>query len=115
MTDFSMAEGLARVRCRFIEELEPRRHELVRLRDEITDAPLVEDKVESIARIAHKIAGTAETLGFAKLGKVAADLDEFIDQNPQLGVLPRHVLFGLLDDIVALSDQILSAPDHQFG
>jgi HPt (histidine-containing phosphotransfer) domain-containing protein len=107
-----MAEGLTRVRYRFIEELEPRRNELVLLRDEITDRPLVEDKVASIARIAHKIAGTAETLGFAKLGNVAAELDEFIDQNPAVGAMSGNVLFGLLDTMIALSDEILSAKDH---
>lgn len=110
MTDFTMAQGLAKVRYRFIEELEPRRNALVLLRDEITDRPLAEDKVASIARIAHKVAGTAETLGFAQLGKVAAELDEFIDQAPAGGAMPRDVLFGLLDNMIALSDQALSAP-----
>jgi len=112
MTDFKMAEGLTRVRYRFIEELEPRRNELVLLRDEITDAPLVAEKVLPIARIAHKIAGTAETLGFAKLGKAAAELDDFIDKNPAVDVIPRHVLLSLLDTIIVLSDEILSARDH---
>lgn len=112
MTDLRMAEGLTRVRSRFIEELEPRRNELVLLRDAITDAPLVEEKVASIARIAHKISGTAATLGFANLGSVAAELDEFIDQNPTIAVMPRHILFGLLDEMVVLSDNILSSQDH---
>jgi len=112
MTDFKMAEGLTRVRYRFIEELEPRRNELVLLRDGLTDTPLAEEKVTSIARIAHKVAGTAETLGFANLGKVAAELDEFIDQNPAGGVMPGNVLLGLLDTMIALSDEILSAKDH---
>jgi len=69
-------------------------------------------KSRRFARIAHKVAGTAETLGFANLGKVAAELDEFIDQNPAGGVMPGNVLLGLLDTMIALSDEILSAKDH---
>lgn len=111
MADFRITEGLTNIRRRFVEELQPRRDELVLLRDKISDLPLGEENLTSIARIAHKIAGTAPTLGFSKLGISAAELDKFIFQNLDMGAISKSTLFRLMDNMITLCDQIL-CPEH---
>lgn len=106
-----MTEGLARVRKRFVEELGPRRNSLVLLRDEVEETATPDEIIMSIGHISHKIAGTAATVGFAKLGGVAAELDDCIGRQKEGGAMPRNELFGLLEDLIALSDHILDAKD----
>jgi len=108
MMDATLSEGLARVRKRFIEELGPRRDSLALLRDEGEKTKWAQEHVTSIGRIAHKIAGTAATVGFAKLGTLAAELDDLTARDITESDTLSIEIVRRLEDLIALSDHILA-------
>lgn len=64
-----------------------------------------------MAALAHKIAGVAETLGFSKAGRSAAEVERRITkgmavkmQNPAIWGAVQPVLDSLLDELEALLD-----------
>ena len=77
-----MESALAGVRLRFLNELVPRSLELRRLQEQISENVNCTGSTIDVGILAHKLAGTAATLGFRELGEAAADLDELIAQHP---------------------------------
>ena len=108
MMDATLSEGLARVRKRFVAELRPRRDTLALLREEGEQTKWAQEQVMSVGRIAHKIAGTAATVGFAKLGAIAAELDDLTTQDGNVSEMSRNELARLLESVIALADHILA-------
>lgn len=106
--DAILSEGLARVRRRFVEELGPRRDRLVMLREEGEQTKWAQEQVTSIGRIAHKIAGTAATVGFEKLGAIAAELDDLTTREMTDGDMLSIEIVRRLENVIALSDHILA-------
>lgn len=108
MMDATLSEGLARVRKRFIEELGPRRDRLVLLREEGEQTKWAQEQVTSIGRIAHTIAGTAATVGFEKLGTLAAELDDLTARDLTESDMLSLEVARRLENVIALSDHILA-------
>lgn len=108
MTTPSLTSGLAKIRIRFLDELKPRLEELTILRAQAEHADSAETSMTQIGFIAHKLAGTAATLGFPDLGQAAAELDDVVTfelghRNSRSDVLHRA------DDLLAAMHSALQA------
>lgn len=98
-----LSDGLRRVRARFVDELKNRHSRLTNLRADL-DPDLSNDEVckaamTEIGQIAHKIAGTAATLGFPELGAQASAIDDVVIKRASL---PE----AFPDDILSQIDQM---------
>ena len=76
-----LSAGLAKVRARFLIELEKRRAVLNYAYGRLDNDAARAEAIEEICSIAHKIAGTAGTLGFGDLGAQAATTEDAIRQH----------------------------------
>lgn len=98
--DQGLSQGLARVRARFLGELEGRAARVYALRAAL-DAPATADEaLVEIGRIAHKIAGTAATLGFPDLGTAAAAIDEAASRHADPAAPPASALAPEVDRLL---------------
>ena len=70
-----LESGLHRVRLSFLEHLDERLDQMEVHCDLLADPHTRDQALKVIQSIAHKIAGTAETVGFADLGRHAITLD----------------------------------------
>ncbi|MEB8386964.1 Hpt domain-containing protein [Rhodobacteraceae bacterium KMM 6894] len=96
-----LSSGLARVRLRFIDELQVRRSRLIELRSQLDDQSQCSEAMKEIGHINHKIAGTAETLGFPSLGASAAAIDNIIDKTKAWPTGPDPALLNQIDSIIS--------------
>ena len=71
-----IAASLAGIRMRFVADLNGRRKELDRLVEAIDDTPEGRERMRQACRIAHRIVGTAGTLGLPALGEIAAEAED---------------------------------------
>lgn len=70
--------GLERVRVRFLGELIERTRLIDKAYSRMNSEGLAGNAIEEICAVAHKIAGTAGTLGFEQLGMQAAKTEDMI-------------------------------------
>ena len=75
-----LQDRLKVVRKRFLNLLDDRVDELEILRDHIDQQERRQEVLQKTQFIAHKISGTAGTLGFVEIGKLAAQTEETIIQ-----------------------------------
>jgi hypothetical protein len=75
-----VAPALLPVRARFVDLLLPRVMELERLRCRVNAGQEVVPAILAIGGLAHKIAGVAGTLGFARVGHLALQVDARISE-----------------------------------
>lgn len=77
----AFSAGLQKVRSRFLEQLP---EQAAMIRDIWAQVQTAPDKpspiLPDIGRIAHRIAGTAATLGFPELGRLAATLEDAVNE-----------------------------------
>lgn len=66
------------VRTRYIDLLEERMDSLEVLRDQISQQDKIDEALHQTRFIAHKISGTAATLGFTEIGQLAANTENTI-------------------------------------
>lgn len=86
-----VAEGIARIRARFITMLEDRTDELYELLYHLDDVSLRETVYTEIQTRAHKLHGISANVGFPDIGSLAANLEQSVvramaentDQNVQ--------------------------------
>lgn len=97
MNEFNMSEGLARVRARFVEELDTRLARMTRLRTQLDNTDSFDAALNEIGQISHKIAGTAATLGFRDLGSEAADIDDLVMKHSQQDITPKADMRARID------------------
>lgn len=96
--------GFARVRERFVQGLEDREEEFLDFLEMLGDPAHTESSVDGIRAKAHKLHGLAGTVGFARLGALAAQLENHIDL---LQAGPRPLEVGFLKELLdALLDEI---------
>jgi len=101
--------GFARVRERFVLGLEDREEEFLDLLEVLSEPGQTESSVDGIRAKAHKLHGLAGTVGFARLGSLAAQLESHIDLL-QAGPRPLEVGFvkelldAVLDEIQIILD-----------
>lgn len=76
-----LQDRLRAVRIRFIEVLDERRSELEYLRFQLDQPEERDNTLKETQFIAHKIAGTASTLGYPELGQQAMDTENTIIQH----------------------------------
>lgn len=96
--------GLARVRERFCLSLEDRIDELYELLENLGDEALCERACVEIRARAHKLHGIAASVGFARMGTLAAQLEHQIDllidgSQPQDSAIVQDLLNVLLDEM----------------
>jgi len=72
---------LEAIRVKFIDLLEDRLDELENLRDQIDIETQRQSVLRKIQFIAHKIAGTAGTLGYSEIGQLASRTEDTIIQH----------------------------------
>ena len=72
---------LEKIRAHFLTELEKQYLEVEMLRKRLDQVADPSETSHAIGRICHKIAGTAAKLGFADLGYIAAEIDDFVATN----------------------------------
>lgn len=80
------------------------------LRADLDRVPLPDGPMMEIGRIAHKIAGTAATLGFPDLGRTAAEIDDRITRRITVGQPPDRDLVARIDTMLAMMDDVLAHP-----
>lgn len=97
-----LQDQLKVVRERFITLLEERRNELEVLRDQIDQQDNNVEALQQTQFIAHKIAGTAGTLGFPIFGQLAAKTENTIIQH-----LSGKGLSPTFDDTKQVIDRFL--------
>jgi HPt (histidine-containing phosphotransfer) domain-containing protein len=92
-----MAARLAPIRAHFIGTLPPRRERLTEFLGMSHSDAAPPALMRQLQEDAHKIRGVAPTLGFERLGRVAAVADELLD--------PWHHS----DDVHPVTDQIIAS------
>lgn len=92
-----LAISLANVRVRFLEMLDERLGQLTALQTDLHQPHMRAAALEAISAIAHKIAGTAGTLGFERLGLSAIATEDLI----RLYFATGEVGADALDDRIA--------------
>ncbi|PRX33829.1 Hpt domain-containing protein [Meinhardsimonia xiamenensis] len=70
-----MEDAIARIRKRYAEQLREHGARLRPLLDQLVSGRATQDILEEVQFRAHKIHGTAATLGFAELGTRAAECE----------------------------------------
>lgn len=103
--------GLARVRERFILSLEDRIDEFYELLEYLADDGCRGQACAEIRARAHKLHGIAGSVGFARMGALAAQLEQHIDllrggPTPNDTEFVQELLNVLLDEM----EQSLDAP-----
>lgn len=107
--DSGVSSGLARVRARFVDELQGRRARIGMLRADLDHAAQPMGALTGIRQIAHKIAGTAATLGFPDLGALAAEIDDTVLRLSVDGCPPSQALVARIDRMLAMMDTIIAS------
>lgn len=107
MRDLRIASALDKVRARFINELPRYSHELTMLRTQVEHGVLLREASTEICLIAHRMAGTAATLGFPEIGSAAARLEEAVSRRSHAETGPADLL-TLMD---GLQEMIRNALD----
>ncbi len=90
-TDALIEAAIARARSRFVAALPDR---LAALQDHLTSMSQGGDLLEGFEAVRqelHRIAGSAGTVGFHKLGTLAADLDRDLADLTRDGLTPAKV------------------------
>ena len=96
--------GFARVKERFVQGLEDREDEFLSLLESMADPAQLDDALAEIRARAHKLHGLAGTVGFGRLGSLAAQLEHHIDL---LIVGPKPFDTGFVKELLnALLDEI---------
>jgi chemotaxis protein histidine kinase CheA len=100
----TLESGIARIRERFILGLEDREDEFLDYLEIVDDPAQSENAINSIRAKAHKLHGLAGTVGFARLGSLAAQLEHHIDlllagPRPLEVGFAKELLNALLDEI----------------
>ena len=75
----ALATALEPVRRRFIDTIEERILAIEGLRQDVTHNRDVDASVRAVASIAHKLSGVSATLGFARVGALAATVERMLD------------------------------------
>lgn len=104
--DNNLEAGLARIRQRFLQRLNGQADEIFNLLETLGNPTTDPETCTSLHAIAHKLHGTAKTVGFAQVGEMSAALELCISQAMStpgpLDVAPiRDRLEQLLDEIEA--------------
>ncbi|WP_372886679.1 Hpt domain-containing protein [Shimia sp.] len=101
--------GFAKLRERFVEGLEEREEEFLNLLEVLNDPAQTEASADGIRAHAHKLHGLSGTLGYARLGSLAAQLEHHIDL---ILAGPRPLETGFLTELLdALLDEIQNILD----
>ncbi|RKF14189.1 hypothetical protein D6850_13595 [Roseovarius spongiae] len=108
MKQDALSVGLVRVRARFLDELHGRFDRIDELRLQFGNDRCDHAALREIGEIAHKIAGTAATLGFPKLGESATVIDDLVHENGEEAATNDPRLLGLIDSLCATMQEILS-------
>ncbi len=111
MSSDPLANGLRRVRLRFIESIRDSLPRIIHLRTQVLEEAQTGDAPREIGQICHKIAGTAATLGFPKLGANAVRIDNFLISNVDNQLDPGPYLLMEIDQLVLEINAILSNHD----
>lgn len=99
-----ISDGLARVRLRFLGELQNQHARLTLMRDDLDHS---RSAFLEIAKICHKIAGTAATLGFPELGAQAATVDEIGLRLSRTETAPNDAAMQAVDRFLATARDVL--------
>jgi HPt (histidine-containing phosphotransfer) domain-containing protein len=96
--------GLLRIRHRFLQSLDPHADEIFRLSEALGKPETDRATCAEIRAIAHKLHGTAKTVGFDEIGSKAATLENCVHQALSATAVPevsgvREFLEDLLDKI----------------
>ena len=111
MKDHIIASALARDRTKFLEELPKSLHELQALRRQVELGVSLKDASGEIGLIAHRLSGTAATLGFQDLGAAASGLEALTTRRTSPDILPDDLL-PHLDRLLGLMQTALDPHDH---
>ena len=112
-----MSAGLSRVRVRFLEMLSGRLQRLDELHAAIRAGENLMASLTEAGEIAHKLAGTAGTLGFKSLGDIAIEVDVLSQESAKAGRAPDTLfeakLTSLRDECrAAIADSDLPVLDQ---
>lgn len=104
--DNNLEAGLSRIRQRFLQRLDGQADEIFNLLEILGNPATDAETSASLHAIAHKLHGTAKTVGFAKLGEISAELELCISQAMSNSgaadvVAVRNRTEQLLDEIEA--------------
>lgn len=96
--------GLLRIRQRFLLSLDSHADEIFRLSEALGKPKTDPATCAEIKSIAHKLHGTAKTVGFDEIGTKAAKLENCVHQALSATAVPevsgvRELLEDLLDEI----------------
>ena len=90
-------DSLSRIRARFVNELQDRVVRLDELKEHLAKIPTDRIALNEVGQIAHKIAGTAATLGFPNLGSLATETEDYIHRFAETGMPPYHDVRAKVD------------------
>jgi HPt (histidine-containing phosphotransfer) domain-containing protein len=110
MSDYHhVLDRLESVRRRFLEMLPARVEHLQELSAGIADPAQCETSLTQASFEAHKIAGTAGTLGFPRLGQLAAGAEAAIGQHiVARGRTPAPGLKAMIDELIAEGARVIA-------
>jgi len=106
-------EQFEAVRMRYLDAMEITIIELDALLGAIDRPDIQEQALEGIRFRAHKISGTAETLGYPRIGELAHDVETAVDQRTSWsGSSQTKKIRALLEVLLEEMEQTLDAHMH---
>lgn len=102
-----LQSGLERIRQRFLQGLDARAEQIFELLDRLGNSETDRETCVEIHAIAHKLHGTAKTVGFPKIGTMSAALEHLINDTLAKPGTPDTIMVHaqldeLLDEIEGL-------------
>lgn len=104
--DDGISSGLSRIRARFIAGMHEQSTRLETLKLRLHDAPDDDDALREVGQIAHKIAGTAATLGFQDLGALASQIDDSIHRLVETNARINPDIVQMIDSFHSRTRQV---------
>ncbi len=97
----ALQSGLTRIRQRFLLNLDIQADDLFQLLERLGNTHADHATCTEIHAIAHRIHGTAKTIGFAEIGVKSAELELYISQAMLTsGPLDAMPIFDLLENLL---------------
>lgn len=117
IVDPKLEAGLNRIRLRFLSVLDERLDQIEMQYDALEQPALRATALALIKSEAHKIAGTARTVGYSDLGVLALKVDQGIPADTTIG-FSAETITALMDDIDMLIEEgaaIIRAHQHDMA
>ena len=115
-------QQLAQLRRAFAQKLPRRMEELTEAAAVLDAAPSSEAALEAVVLVgllAHRLAGTAGTFGYAELGNLARRLEHLCDRLHAQASMPPHDQLHTVEDLIqqlrVLAAALVSAPREETG